>query len=193
MDEPRTRHREQARLKELVDRDLDRVYRFLLSMTGDAEMAKDLTQETFLRLQRASGTSESASQSESRSDSGLPSIPYVFATARNTALSRLRRKGLEDRTLEHRPSEDIESAAQRDRHSDPSHRLEQSELRGALHAAFQLLPEKLRSTFILSEIEGLSYAEIGELLDCSSGTVASRKHNAVRQLRRALEEAGHAV
>ncbi len=39
-------------LNELVDRYADRIFRFLLSMTGDAEMAQDLAQETFMKIGR---------------------------------------------------------------------------------------------------------------------------------------------
>ena len=55
------------------------------------------------------------------------------------------------------------------------------------------VPEKLRAVFLLSEGEGLSYAEIGQALGCSPGTVASRKHHAVKQLRRLMEEQGFAL
>ena len=49
-----------------------------------------------------------------------------------------------------------------------------------------MLPEPQRAVFILSQYEGLSYAEIAEALDCPVGTVASRKHMAVEALRRRL-------
>ena len=48
------------------------------------------------------------------------------------------------------------------------------------------LSEPLRAVFLLSEYEGLTYAEIAEALDCPMGTVASRKHEAVARLRRVL-------
>lgn len=165
-----------GQLADLADRYLDRIYRFLLSLTGDTEMARDLTQETFLKLGAVSGD---------------PQPAYVFAVARNAAISRLRRRKLEDRHLQSQPGEVI--AENPTRANGPDRQLECKELRGALRRALQCISDDLRTTFLLSEIEGLSYAEIGGVLGCPAGTVASRKHNAVRQLRAHLKEAGHAL
>ena len=85
----------------LVDAYLDRVYRFLLALVGDTEMARDLTQETFLRLQRGGPHPDPAG----------PGLAYVFATARNTAISHLRRRSLEERHLSPLPPEEIDALA----------------------------------------------------------------------------------
>ena len=56
-----------------------------------------------------------------------------------------------------------------------------------LDAAFDRLPEEQRSAFLLSEVEGLSYAEIARIEDVAVGTVKSRIHRARERLRELLK------
>jgi RNA polymerase sigma-70 factor, ECF subfamily len=56
-----------------------------------------------------------------------------------------------------------------------------------LHVAIERLPEKLRSVLLLVEFSGLSYESVAQLLSIPSGTVASRRNLALRQLRCALK------
>jgi RNA polymerase sigma-70 factor (ECF subfamily) len=65
----------------------------------------------------------------------------------------------------------------------PELNLMNSELRGVLNNAVSRLSENLRSTIILKEIEGFSYAEIAEISECSIGTVKSRMHRAREELK----------
>ena len=168
----------------LVDRDLDRIWRFLRAMVRDADLARDLAHETFLRL-RESLEAERASPTED----GLPRAAYIFAAARNTALSHLRREKTRRLRL-------VPLADEGDRVPGaytPDRELDAAELRSALDAALANLDEEDRSVFLLSEIEGLRYEEIAEVLDIPPGTVASRKHHAAQRLRRELERTGHAL
>jgi RNA polymerase sigma-70 factor (ECF subfamily) len=56
--------------------------------------------------------------------------------------------------------------------------------------ALDSLPEPLKRVLVLSEIVGLSYDEIAQVLGVKAGTVGSRRHRAVAQLRSALESRG---
>lgn len=167
----------------LIEQFTDRVHRFLLSMIGDGEMARDLTQETFLKLQSA----------DPRLPDRFSAAAYVLAAARNTALSHLRRRTLERRHVSLHPPEELEAIAGRAGSADPSRDRERSELRTALLRALADLPEEQRAAFLLSEVERLSYEEIAGVMACSSGTVASRKHAAVEKLRRDLRRNGFAL
>jgi len=167
----------------LVESYADRVYRFLLALTKDREVARDLTQETFLKLHQAGQAG--------RGD--LPSATYVLTVARNTALSWFRRRKLEAKHLSVVPSDDLEPLAVPAADDHPDHELARSELRVALREALATLPEELRSVFLLSEVEGLSYAEIAKVVDCPPGTVASRKHHAILKLRQEMRRQGHAM
>jgi RNA polymerase sigma-70 factor (ECF subfamily) len=166
----------------LVQRYVKRVYRFLCVMLGDDEMAREATQETFLKI--------STVVEQGREDPATMSAGYVFATARNTAISGWRRRAAERRHLQSVPPEDVASFADPAGESDPARRLERSELRAALDHALAALPEKLLTVFLLSEIERLSYADIARVIDCPAGTVASRKHHAIRTLRHELRRQG---
>ncbi len=170
---------------QLTNRYLDSVFRFIRSLVRDSEAAADLTQDVFLKLQRAGGH---------------PSGAYVMATARNTALSWLRRRSLERRHVDTRAPEDLEAGGPEagvpgvvSLGGTPDRVLQQRELAAALAAALAALPQDLREVFHLSEMEGLRYAQIAEVVGCPVGTVASRKHLAVRKLREHLERSGHAL
>ena len=62
-----------------------------------------------------------------------------------------------------------------------------SEEQALLHAAIERLPEKLRSALLLVEFSDLTYEAVSELLSIPSGTVASRRNLAVKQLRAELK------
>ena len=59
-----------------------------------------------------------------------------------------------------------------------------------LVAAINTLPEHYREAVVLSDVEGLSYAEMAQRMGCPLGTVMSRLHRGRRLLRRALADAG---
>ncbi len=157
----------------LVDTYLDRVYRYLCNLTRDDDVARDLSHEAFLKLRKQVDKGTEISEA------------YVFTTARNTALSSWRKnKREEDKReawgLENNPGQ-----------QSTSNSVENTELRQALESALGQLSEELRSVFLLSEVEGLKYEQIAEVLGISMGTVASRKFNASRALRGEMERMGH--
>ena len=162
-------------LAALAERHAAGVFRYLRSLVGDGEAARDLTQDTFVRLR------------EFAADAG-PGL--VFAAARSCALDHLRRRKVRER-MESAWDDRIVSRAALNAVERPDRALEAAEFRADLLSALGLLPEEQRSVFHLSEIEGLSYAEIAQVLKLSPGTIASRKHHAVRKLREQLRRRGH--
>lgn len=133
------------------------VWRFLRHLLGDAAMAEDVTQETFLRIHRR-----------------LPSFRFrsklstwVFAIARNAGTDALRVRERRERTLRlTTPRGDVADASGR------------AEVRAALAS----LPDKLREAFVLVEVLGLTYAEAGEAAGAPEGTMKSRVFRAREQL-----------
>ncbi len=156
----------------LVDRHLDGVYRYLFNLTHNEDQARDLSHETFLRLRQQVFRGMEISEA------------YVFTTARNSALSQWRSDRREETKREVWGLEPPSSA-------DSSSLVENSELQSALRYALGVLSEDQRSVFLLSEIEGLKYVQIAEVLGISPGTVASRKFKANRVLRGELKRMGH--
>jgi len=74
----------------------------------------------------------------------------------------------------------------------PGISLERAELRESMRKAIDGLPDDARRTFLLREVDGLSYAEIARALEIPKGTVMSRLHYARRRLREALLASGAA-
>lgn len=68
----------------------------------------------------------------------------------------------------------------------PDRRTEAKELGAAIQTAIDALPEKHRTAFLLREMEGLSYQEMAEVMQCNIGTVMSRLHHARKKLQEAL-------
>ena len=159
----------------LVDRHGAGVLRYLRSMVGDEDAARDLVQETFLKLR-------------GRADEPGPGL--VYTAARSCAIDHLRRQGA--RRMHEVACEPAVAASWPARQSDnPDTALEEKMLRGALLEALAALTEDQRTVFHLSEIEGLPYARIAEVLGVPPGTIASRKHHAVLKLRDHLRRLGH--
>ena len=162
---------------EIVDRLLDRVYNYLRNLTRDEDAARDLAHQTFLKIRQRLDT-----------DLGLGDA-YIFASARNAALSQRRQRQNRERL---QPALEAEMIPSSDGH-DAAAAVERRELKDALESALQRLPEEQLSVFLLSEVEGLKQREIAEVLGIAPGTVASRKYSAVRALRGELERTGHAL
>src|SRR5260370_16809056 len=69
----------------------------------------------------------------------------------------------------------------------PFEQLASLEIQAAVHGALQQIPDVFRSAVILRDLEGLSYEEVAEVLECSVGTVKSRILRARRALKELLE------
>jgi RNA polymerase sigma-70 factor, ECF subfamily len=141
--------------------DLYRRYRgpiqhYLLRLSGSPDQAEELAQETFIRA--------CAGILTFRGDCSVAT--WLFRIARNTYLSSLRR-GTTTRVAT------SEFLAIPDEHSsnDPSHRYDRAEQRDAIRIALLELPEKQRTILLLRDDEGLSYAEIADVLGISLSAV----------------------
>ena len=70
--------------------------------------------------------------------------------------------------------------------ADPANAYHRGQLRVALAAAIESLPDDARRTLVLREVDGLSYEEIAQALRIPKGTVMSRLHYARRRVRETL-------
>ena len=143
-----------------------RVLKLVSRFVNDAAEAQDVAQDAFLKAYRALPSF--------RGDSAFYTWLYRIAinTAKNTLVSNRRRPV--DFDL------DLQDPDQYDRHAKlkeidtPEGVLLTEEIRQVVERAMEQLPEDLRTAIVLREIEGLSYEEIAEAMDCPVGTVRSR-------------------
>jgi RNA polymerase sigma-70 factor (ECF subfamily) len=154
--------------RRLYDASHQNVYRLVVRMVG-VQDAADVTQQVFLQAFRK------IAQFSGRSQFGT----WIYRVAVNESLQHLRKaKRSRMQILEQEPT---------DCSPDGQQNVEDKEL---LEQALTQLEPELRSTFLLREIEGLSYGAIAEALEIPEGTVGSRLNRARRELKHALVELG---
>jgi RNA polymerase sigma-70 factor (ECF subfamily) len=163
----------------LVRKYQHRVLKLVGRFVSDAAEAEDVAQEAFLKAYRALASF--------RGDSAFYTWLYRIAinTAKNALVSNRRRPV--DFDL------DLQDPEQYDRHArlkegdTPEGVLLTEEIRNVVERAMEQLPEDLRTAIILRELEGLSYEEIAEAMDCPVGTVRSRIFRAREAIDRKLK------
>ncbi len=152
------------RAKALFERHHAAVYGFVLRSCADLSLAEDLTQEVFLR----------ALASRSAPPPVTGERPWLLRIARNLLIDRWRRLERVPADIPLRPS--CEPALPNERHG----------LRSDLQRALSSLPAGEQEAFLLRELGGLSYAEIGKLTGATDAAIRSRIYRARQQLRSAL-------
>ena len=167
----------------LVERYQGRVYRLALRVLRDDDRAQDAAQEAFLKVYR------SLDRFEGRSSF----YTWLYRLTMNVCLD-MKRRDRSDRQVEWNeelpPQPDDSAPMAPSPVLGPAADLERAELRGFMQRAIDTLPEDARRTFLLREVDGLSYAEIARALRIPKGTVMSRLHYARRRLRTVLLESG---
>lgn len=152
-----------------------RVTKLVARYVSDSE-AVDVAQEAFIKAYRALGGF--------RGNSAFYTWLYRIAinTAKNHLVARARRPANQDIDV---ADAELYGHTERLSHSDtPEAVLLGEEVQNIVLSAIQALPSDLRTAILLREIEGLSYEEIAEAMDCPIGTVRSR----IFRARAAIEE-----
>ena len=132
----------------------------------DHDEAMDVAQEAFIKAYRSLGNF--------RGESAF--FTWIYRIAINTAKNHLvasgRRPPKSD--LDAQEAEQYEGASGLREYDTPEHVLLRDELKETIAAAIDELPDDLRTAITLRELEGLSYEEIAEAMECPIGTVRSR-------------------
>ena len=160
------------------------VYALLFRLTSDAEEARDLTQETFLRAFQ--------SIDRFRGDASLKT--WIYRIAINQARNRWRwwRRRRRDVTVsldatdEHR-GQPLAATLRNENSPSPEQQTLARERESQLREALCGLRRTYREAVILRDVEGFSYEEIAQTLQISIGTVKSRISRGRLELRRQLE------
>ena len=169
----RTLAGEQRAFELLVIKYQRRVERLIGRMVRDTDLVQDIAQETFIRAYRA--------LAQFRGDAQF--YTWLYRIAVNTAkkqLMELKRDPLVFQSQLKSADDDETSGSERELNASvadnetPEAVLASKEIANAVNAAMEALPEELRMAITLREIEGLSYEEIAEVMDCPIGTVRSR-------------------
>jgi RNA polymerase sigma-70 factor (ECF subfamily) len=111
---------------------------------------------------------------------------WLYRIARNAAITRRRRTSPAGSLNQLREDSGFEPADSPE-HSAPDLPLQQNEEVARVHHALNSLSEEFRQPIVLREIDGLSYEEIGKILDIPLGTVRSRIFRARQELLERLE------
>lgn len=157
---------------------MDLLYNFALRTTGNADDARDLLQETYLKAYRF----------WNKYEKGTNIRAWLFRIMKNSYINRYRKETREPSKVDY---DDVENFYDSIRSSATDTNDLQEKFFGGLlgdevTAALQSLPEEFRTVVILCDIEGLTYEEIAEFLECPIGTVRSRLHRGRKLLQAKL-------
>ncbi len=173
----RARNGDADAFRTLVEKHSGSVFRLAYRMTGNTHDAEDLVQETFIKAYKSLGRFEDRAQFGS----------WLYRIAVNCFLD-WRRK--------HRDHEELDEGVERRMDpaapggaglgQDSEHLLLRMELRQRVEAGLERLTPKERSAFVLRHFEGMSIAEIGQVLDLDTSAAKHSIFRAVQKMRRAL-------
>lgn len=165
----RARTGDELAYRALYEAHVDRIYRLAYRMAGDDDLARDFTQEAFLRA--------FSRLDQFRGDAAFST--WLHSIAVSVSLNGLRK--VDRHRKRERSLEDAAPVATRSRRVDPG-------VRDRLSAAVDGLDDIYRTVFLMHDLEGYSHGEIAETLGVAEGTSKARLFRARAKLRDALGE-----
>jgi RNA polymerase sigma-70 factor (ECF subfamily) len=160
------------------------LYGYLRRYLGDASLADDVFQNTFLALYTKIGQYEE----------GRPVRPWLYTIATHQAIDALRRQNRHPAvSLDQHREEGADGEVRgltdllEARTQSPVENVQGEELRERVRNSIERLPDFLRQVVVLAYYQGLKYREIADVLDIPVGTVKSRLHAAMSRLQEAWQ------
>ena len=155
--------------RKLYDAHVDRIYRLAYRMAGDETLARDFTQDTFIRaFERLA---------DFRGDSSLGT--WLHSIAVSVILNGLKKvRRIHGREI---GGDELPEVSITQRESEP-------DLKQRLRAAIDKLPEGYRTVFVMHDVEGYTHEEIGAALGIQSGTSKAQLFRARAKLRTELAD-----
>jgi RNA polymerase sigma-70 factor (ECF subfamily) len=150
----------------LVRKYQHKVIKVISRYIKDHSEAQDVSQDAFIKAYKA--------LPRFRGDSAFYTWMYRIAinTAKNHLVARGRR--LPNVDLDAQEAEQFEGDSALKEYATPERLLQRDEIQKVVFQTIEQLPEDLKTAIMLREIEGLSYEEIAETMECPVGTVRSR-------------------
>lgn len=168
-----------AAFEKLIEVYQKKIFNLAYRMVGNHDDAADLAQEALIRIFKSIANFKEQSSFST----------WVYRITTNVCLDEIRKKK-NRRVLSLDEEIHVEDGEmQRQIMSDdplPDEVVEREELRSIVNGAIGSLPEEQRLVISLRDIQGLSYDEIAEVLDCPTGTVKSRINRARQALKNVL-------
>lgn len=153
----------------LYEAHVDRVYRLAYRLAGDDDLARDFTQDAFIRAFQRLG--------DFRGESAFGTwLHAITVSVSLNGLRKVKRLRTRETGIEH--AESLGSTA---RVADP-------DLRQRLSAAIDALPTGYRTVFLMHDVEGFTHEEIGQALGIQTGTSKAQLFRARGRLREALAD-----
>ena len=149
---------------------MNALYSFAVRLCRDRDDASDLLQETFLKGYRFFDKFESGTNCKA----------WLFRILKNTYINQYRKDKKEPDTIEYDTIEEFYDLIRSEstESTDLQKRIFDNLLDDEISIALDSLPESFRTAIILCDLEGMTYEEISEILECPIGTVRSRLHRA---------------
>ncbi len=162
-------------IEELIEIYQDRLFSFFRKLGASQADAEDILQETFVKLVMKISSYEPNGKFSS----------YIYKIAKNNWLDFVRKKQRDKGiVIEKDGVNSLENMA--NVNESPVEILEKKELNEIIMTEINKLPENMRMAIVLTEIEGMKYRELSEILEVPIGTIKSRIHNGYEKLREAL-------
>ncbi len=181
----RLREGDRSAFRKLVERYQQRLVAAALGVVGNYQDAEDVAQEAFLKAFRNIGSFRGQSSF----------YTWIYRITLNLAIDLSRKayrrseRSFEDSAAGNPEYSSKDGDGGFSAHAEqPDEQLHRAEIRQRFLRALSELSPQHRAVIVLREIDGLSYAEISDLVACSKGTVMSRLHHARKRLQKALEE-----
>jgi RNA polymerase sigma-70 factor, ECF subfamily len=162
----------------------DRLYSFARRLSGNAQDAEEIAQDTFVRAYRAL-----CGYAPDRIHA-LALRPWLYQIATNVFRNRVRGHHVRTTPLdgdEHSPAYRIDSGDS----TRPDVIAERTERARELGAHVQALPDRYRAAVVLRHIAGFNYHELAGLLGQPVGTIKANVHRGTRLLRESLQSEGY--
>ena len=168
---------------QLVIRHQGKIYAMIRNMVRNEADAWDLSQDVFIKAWRALPSFESRSRFST----------WLFRISHNVVYDWMRKRKIESSgelndELFDRDSIDLSARTAPALIESPDEALSNSELRIKISAALEKISPEHREIVILKDVQGLSYKEIADVMECSLGTVMSRLFYARQKLQTLLKD-----